>query len=473
MQGRVRFEGVTPFDHYVVQAHRYGTKPLLFAGSKYSPVANASTLANRLEILPQYLAVAANQEANVVLKRELVGYLYGTVKLPAGQDGLQSIRIGSPAQFPETYYPVFPGGEYFAGPFHPGEVKAWFASNNPDYPQSWAEIRTSVQPGEARRVNIEPADWELFRWLTHTSISPISWGSGASLQRERAPNLNVTVTMHDGRTPAFGAQLFYFEPGRVDPTIVAMADAIGNLHPRNVAWRWPDYWNEDTDEDAPPAGQKVGPDSPLLIAFLPGMCGAIIKPTAKLADAPVHLVLPPPLSVTGNVSVDRSALRPGTGSIRVIAAYQGESFLALWLSVEAHADADGNFALKGLSPGKYQIQAALDEIWLSAPVTVNVSDQNPEPVHLAIAAPGAALRIQLRGEDNKPVAGGAITIDREGPLSSLWPQQWVSDGAGVIFVPTLESGKHTIRGKGLSKPEVIEVPPLRTATPVDFVLTLK
>src|SRR5215472_13281377 len=286
---------------------------------------------------------------------------------------------------------------------------------------------------------------------------------GASIETRGAPNLAGTVTLHDGGTPAFGAQVFYFEPGQAAPTIVAMADAIGNLRPRNVP----------RNANAPPVGKKVGPDSPVMIGLLPGMCGATIQPAPELGDSPLHLVLPQPLSLSGNVTVDRSALRPGTGSIRVIAAYQGESFLAPWLSVEAHADADGNFALKGLSPGKYQIQAALDEIWLSAPVTVNVSDQNPEPVHLAIAAPGAALRIQLRGEDNKPVAGGAITIDHEGPLSSLWPQQWVSDGAGVIFVPTLESGKHTIRGKGLSKPEVIEVPPLRTATPVDFVLTLK
>jgi hypothetical protein len=463
-QGRVRFEGVTPHERYAIRAFAEGTKPLPHYGRTYSPVANVSELANRLEILPQYVSLAANQEAHVVLKRELVGYLYGTVKLPAGQDDLSYVRISSSALSWDGDHPVFSKrGEYFAGPFHAGAVEAVFSSDNPKFPQAWGEIQTTIQPGEAKRVNIEQADWKQPRPLTHTTNSIMIGVGGASMQTLGAPNLTGKVTMHDGRTAAFGAQVFYFEPGQAAPTIIAMADALGNLRPRNIP----------RNAEAPPIGQKVGPDSPLLIAFLPGMCGATIQPAPKLGDAPLRLALPEPLSLSGNVTVDRSALRPGSGSIRVIAAYQGESFLAPWLSVEATADADGNFALRGLSSGKYQIQAALDEIWLSAPVTVTMGERNPEPVHLAISAPGAGLRIRLLGPDNKPVAGEAITIDREGPLSGLWPQQWVSDGAGVVFVPTLESGKHTIRGKRLTKPEVIEVPPLRTAAPVEVALTLR
>jgi protocatechuate 3,4-dioxygenase beta subunit len=464
-QGRIRFEGVPPSDHWAVRALSDGMKPLPQYGRTYSPAANVSQLANRLEILPQDFAVAANQEVSVVLKRELVGYLYGTVKPPAGQNDLSYVRIGSSTQVEGEPYPVFrESGEYFAGPLHAGAVEMSFESDNPRYPNASGTILTTIQPGEAKRINIERVSWKMApRALTQASDSLLIGAGGASLQTQGAPNLKGKVTMHDGRTAAFGAQVFYFEPGQAAPTIIAMTDALGNLRPRNIP----------QNAEAPPAGEKVGPDSPLLIAFLPGMCGATIHPAPKPGGAPLRLVLPQPLSLNGNVTADRSALRPGSGSVRVVAEYEGESFLAPWLSVEATADADGNFAIKGLSPGKYQIQAALDNIWLSAPLTVTISEQNPEPVHLAITAPGAAVLIRLRDGDNKPVAGEAITIDREGPLSRLWPQRWVSDGAGVVFVPTLESGKHTIRGKRLAKPEAIEVPPLRTATPVEIVLRLR
>jgi hypothetical protein len=464
-QGKIRFEGVIPFDRYTIRAFADEAKPLPHYGRTFSPATNVSLLANRLEILPQSLAVSANEEIKVILKRELVGYLYGTVKLPTGQNDLSYVRISSSALSWDADYPVFQkSGEYFAGPFHAGAVEATFDSDDPKSPYAWGEIRATIQPGEAKRVNIASADWKQPRPpLTHTANSIMVGAGGASMQTLGAPNLRGTVTLHDGRTPAFGAQVFYFEPGQAAPTIIAIADAIGNLRPRNMP----------QNAEAPPPGQKAGPDSPVLIALLPGMCGATIRPAPQLGDAPLHLALPQPISLAGNVTVDRTGLRPGSGSIHVVAAYRGDSFLSPWLTVQVPADADGNFALKGLTPGKYQIQAALDNIWLSAPVTVTVSDRNPEPVHLAISGPGAALRIRLRGEDNKPVAGAVISIDREGPLSSLWPRQWVSDGAGVVYVPTLESGKHTIRGKRLSKPGVVEIPPLRTAAPVELVLTLR
>jgi hypothetical protein len=61
----------------------------------------------------------------------------------------------------------------------------------------------------------------------------------------------------------------------------------------------------------------------------------------------------------------------------------------------------------------------------------------------------------------------SITIDRTGPLAVLWPPQWTSDSTGAIYIPTLESGRHTIRIPGSSTSFAVDVPHL-PAKPVQI-----
>lgn len=44
-------------------------------------------------------------------------------------------------------------------------------------------------------------------------------------------------------------------------------------------------------------------------------------------------------------------------------------------------------------------------------------------------------------------------------MAELWPHAWTSDGAGTVYIPTLEAGRHVIQveGAGTSR---IQVPPL-------------
>jgi hypothetical protein len=120
--------------------------------------------------------------------------------------------------------------------------------------------------------------------------------------------------------------------------------------------------------------------------------------------------------------------------------------------VTTTADADGRFTLAGLTPGTYLVQAALDEIWLSSVVTVRVSDGTMQAIHLAVPSPGASVRLELRDRSGKPVIGHSVTIERSGPLAYLWPHELISDSAGSIEIPTMESGQQTIRVSGQSKP---------------------
>jgi hypothetical protein len=68
--------------------------------------------------------------------------------------------------------------------------------------------------------------------------------------------------------------------------------------------------------------------------------------------------------------------------------------------------------------------------------------------------------LQLRDPLGKAAVATTITLDRQGPLATLWPLEWTSDGAGTISIPTLEAGRHTIHVSGVAKPLRFNVPPL-------------
>ena len=149
--------------------------------------------------------------------------------------------------------------------------------------------------------------------------------------------------------------------------------------------------------------------------------------------------------------------------MHIVAEYQDKGLLNAALSIETTADAEGNFILAGLTPGRYLVQAALDDIWMSPTTMIHVGDEKPQPLHLAIPAPGAPVQISLIGRDGKPAIGHVVTLDRSGPLSDLWPAELRSDGAGLIYLPTMETGLHHLHVDGVIKPVKIDVPPLPAA----------
>ena len=130
------------------------------------------------------------------------------------------------------------------------------------------------------------------------------------------------------------------------------------------------------------------------------------------------------------------------------------------LSIETTADAEGNFILAGLTPGNYHVQAALDDIWMSPVTVIRIGDEMLPPLHIAIPAPGAPVQMRIVCCDGKPDVGRAVKLNRSGPLSHLWPEELRSDGAGLIYIPTMESGVHILCVDGVVRPVKIEVPPL-------------
>jgi hypothetical protein len=116
------------------------------------------------------------------------------------------------------------------------------------------------------------------------------------------------------------------------------------------------------------------------------------------------------------------------------------------LSAWATPQDDGTFEVAGLTNGHYRIQAAVDGIWLSDSVSVEVTDHDILNLMLDIGQPGSPVALTVADGTGKPLIGQKVKIDRPvGPLTGLdWPADFLTDGAGVVNIPPLEVGKHKI-----------------------------
>jgi hypothetical protein len=295
--------------------------------------------------------------------------------------------------------------------------------------------------------------------VTGTPNASLGMG-GISTQATGAQHLIGKVMLADGITPALGAEVLYFQPGSASPPILAVTDALGEMHSRGL---WQAQSSAATD------AREL--ESPVVVAFLPGYCGATIYRGPIHRDVPLRLVLPKAISVEGTVTVGGKNLLHRPGFVHIVAEYQDKGVFNAALSMETTADAEGNFVLNGLSAGHYVIQAALDDIWLSPVVDLEIPTKQLKPLQLAIPAPGAPIQFEFVDRDGKPVVGLGVSIDRSGPLAHFWPQELRSDGAGSLYLPTLEAGRHTVHLDQGSKPVTFDVPSLPAAQVVLHVKT--
>ena len=86
-------------------------------------------------------------------------------------------------------------------------------------------------------------------------------------------------------------------------------------------------------------------------------------------------------------------------------------------NVATSAGDDGNFKLAGLTPGPYQVQAALDGIWLSKSVPLLVKNEAGQlaPLHLDIGKPGvpSIVKCLQRRRQTQDRRQGAALIGRD------------------------------------------------------------
>ena len=398
----------------------------------------------------------------VAFRPEPLCYIYGVVRstltTEIGVNRVEPQRHGLEANFQLRSST----GEFLAGPFVPGFAQVDFTTDerHANFPVSF-EVNSATCAPFRFDIDLDKfaADAEVNQ-ITGTPNSFLGMG-GISTQTTGAQNLQGTIFLSDGVTPALGAQVMYFSAGQRFPTVFAMTDALGQLHPRGL-WRGP-------------AAAAINP-APLkaatVVALLPGERGATVYTGPIHRGDALRLILPPAISVEGSVTVGGENASHRAGTIRILAAYQGQGALSSALSVATTADARGHFALTGLTPGTYLVQATLDDIWLSSVATLHAENEKTQPITLGVPAPGTPVRLELRDRSGKPVVGRSITVERTGPLAYLWPHEWFSDGAGSIYIPTLEAGRHTIRVSGESRPREFRVRAL-PARPLELRITVK
>src|SRR5262249_2239674 len=147
-----------------------------------------------------------------------------------------------------------------------------------------------------------------------------------------------------------------------------------------------------------------------------------------------------------------------------------------FLSIKVNAAADGTFELAGLTPGDYRVQATLDDIWLSAsiPLVVTEKGMKKQPIRLNMAAPGGPSVVELIDAKGRPAAERRLRLVRpSGPLTDeLWPMELSSDGAGIVQIPPLETGKHEITIPGTDIKAKLIVPSLAESSGKSGVLRI-
>ncbi|HTW93643.1 MAG TPA: carboxypeptidase-like regulatory domain-containing protein, partial [Tepidisphaeraceae bacterium] len=438
--GSVLFQGVPTWgsDPFLVRAVALGSFPPDI-GSGEEPLPQPSTLRRRSELLPVACWVGRDKRTDIVMRPELAGYVMGFLHPAKGH------RIAEYQLYVDDYFrsgcgasvQLRPDGGFVAGPFRAGRVGLRLAITSSQFLTEPTRYYCTVRAGEVAKLGIQAPIFEP------------SWISA---------DLHGEVVLSDGKTPALGAWVLVFEP-RYGVVIKAMADASGTIHPRDLA-RYA-------------ADPSQCPSTTIALALLPGTAGGVLTtPPAHRGD-PMRFVLPPPISATGTVTVAGLDPRDHAGVIHVIAACQGRGFLNSALSVRTTAQLDGHFTLGGLTPGDYEVQAALDDIWLSHTVALHVTDHDPAPISLSIPAPGAAVLLHLRDRAGRPMIGKSVVIDvPAGPLTqTLWPSSWISDGAGLVYIPTVNSGTLSGQMEDSGQKFSFTVPPLPTTQPTQFTIT--
>ncbi len=289
------------------------------------------------------------------------------------------------------------------------------------------------------------------RWIAHDDLSRPP--STKEEYTQNLPKIFGRVVLADGETPAFFAELFAVAPQCRRAVAYALADALGNFHAHRPS---------PAHSPLLDSGQNDEPPEPALVARLPGECGATVVLLASLDPLqPCTVKLPPAVELGGKVRIGGQSALAWRNEVRVLAEHRGCGPLDALMNVETSAEADGSFKLSGLTPGDYQIQAALDGIWLSGSVElkVNADGAQPAPIVLDIGEPGGRSLIQCVDAAGKPRVGIAARLDRPaGPLCDrLWPTTFVSDGAGLINLPPLETGRHVVHVQGATKAEELVI----------------
>ena len=257
--GSVRFEGLRNWK-CPVRGYAAGLAPTEY-GDRDSPLPDDATLQAGYALLVESIASLPNTDATLVLKAQPVGYVRGRLKPPAekmpSNYEIAVDREAAERRASRHYQPAT--GEFVAGPFPPGKttLRVIDYATNREIDQQ----EVTIAAGQVTAVELHPAPTPAAQPRQPKTMlfgvgGLVGWpGSGMDA-------LCGAVKMSDGRTPADGALVYYYDPVGFQFSAAGIADPAGNIqaHDRMVY----------TDDEPARAGDPKGP---VIVAALPAPAG--------------------------------------------------------------------------------------------------------------------------------------------------------------------------------------------------------
>ncbi len=450
-RSEVRFTGL-PSGEYPLSGTVAGLKSPFHPGPAAPYPTEDEPLRGAMAVIERSVKVEAETETFVELQAQPVGYVRGTILPPAGHKAAEySLSLGSDQPwYPTPHRLESATGQFTLGPvpagmhtiqvFQHGMVTPW-----PLVATEEVEVTNAVL-----HLDIHPRDVPLAASPTGRSGRVMMGMGGISAQGAPPRGQEGSVRLANGTSPAFAARALLFVPGENQPVASGVSDAAGNL-------TWRRRWITANGDH--PANATLA-QKPQAVVWLPGSTGATVVEVNR--DQPIRAILPAPVTGTGQVTLGGQPMAGRDAQIRVLAAYQGSGPTATALNLEATTQSDGSFRFRGLTPGRYLVQAARDGIWLSASVEMVIEPGKvPPALALDIPEPGATMRIEVINPRGQSMAGRTLTLVRpSGPLAVLWPTTFRTDSRGHLILQGLEAGPQSLLVAGKPEPEQLLVPQL-------------
>ena len=379
---------------------------------------------------------------------------------PSNQAALQILQLdGKPASWETTVYEYYYGNRRVGGTGNGGWINDnGYANHFFGKPGLW-RMYARDRGVESHATSVDPPCYEAAGVL---AVSPLLENGPATVltsrwvereefpRKSRSDNWRETKLVEvkgrvyhaDGKTPAFAVRLLALGPKSDYALYRAQSDALGRFHTKPYHFS-PKHAGIPTEQ--------------VMLAMLPGQCGATVIPiSATEPSEEWSITLPKKISLHGRVTVGGKSTANWNNQFHVLAAYEGRGRLDELLSILISPDMEGSFELAGLTPGRYRVQASMDDIWLSSSVSlvVDADGVRSDPLTLDIGQPGVPSVVRCIDAAGEPVVGIKVELPRPtGPLTRLlWPPTFTSDGAGVINLPPLEVGRHILCVPSLHKP---------------------
>ena len=356
--GRVTFAGVFAWTQ-TIRGYLPGTRP-----PDLRPDVDVSTLTATLVVPSTQVDLRTTATAKVVLRQVRAGYVYGTLRPSAGE---------KPSDSSFYFHRSFERVETPRSPMtaRPGRSSSdrCCRGGRGDRPTGTAGAQACLPgPSRPRSNRAGPCT---------PDFSPMPPAEQRDFYTEAWKTVAGSVLLADGKTPAYAARVLKFIPDDINPGSGAWTDATGRFVTHSMSIPMGQPGQERNPKGGPPTPVLVGlaawpvrggdhPAREGVGQANPGRVAAADQP-----DWPGHHRRQEPARISAAPAVDQPG-QPGELNVHILAAHQGAGKLDGLLSVSTYADPDGRFGLHGLTPGKYIVQAAIDDIWLSQSVELTI-----------------------------------------------------------------------------------------------------